>query len=148
MTVTAMPPTSASETPETPPGEKKSTLKVVILTLVAVLALGGGGYWFLAPKPPAPAKPGAVVQLDSIQINLAAAHYLRLGIALQLTDKANDVDGSKALDAAISLFSGQNMADVNQAKHRDQLKADLEATLDELYDGKVMGVYFTEYVTQ
>ena len=47
----------------------------------------------------APPKPGEVVTLEPIQINLAAGHYLRIGIALQLTAKAHEADGSKALDA-------------------------------------------------
>ena len=42
-----------------------------------------------------------------IQINLAGGHYLRIGLALQLTDSASkEIDGSKALDATIDLFSG------------------------------------------
>jgi flagellar FliL protein len=90
-----------------------------------------------------------LLALDSIQINLAGGHYLRLGLALQETaSAAADIDGSKALDAAIDLFSGQSMADLNQGKARDDLKTKLSHELADLYDGEVMGVYFTEFVTQ
>lgn len=146
MTVTAMPPT-ATETAEAP-AEKKSRKKLIII-IVAVLALGGGGYYqFFMPKPDKPPEPGEVVTLEPIQINLADEHYLRVGLALQLTTKAHEADGSKALDAAINLFSGLPMEKVNNPKHRKELKTELEHELVELYEKEVMGVYFTEFVTQ
>jgi flagellar protein FliL len=129
--------------------EKKGGKKKLIIIVVAVLALAGAGYWFfLKPSGPAPAPaPGEIVTLDSTQLNLAGDHYLRLGLALQLTTTAKEVDGSKALDAAIELFSGKQLAQIG-GRHRDALKAKLVKELVELYEGEVMGVYFTEFVTQ
>lgn len=147
MTVTAIPQTApaAGDEKAAPPKSKKN----LILILVAVLAIGGGGYWFfLKPAPDGPPKPGEVVKLDPIQVNLASAHYLRVGIALQLTASAHEADGSKALDAAIALFSGLPMAEVNDPKERATLKKELEHQLAELYHEEVMGIYFTEFVTQ
>lgn len=146
MTVTAIPQTTAPVDADAP---EKGSKKKLILILVAVLALGGGGYFmFLKPKPAGPPEPGEVVKLEPIQINLAATHYLRVGIALQLTAGAHEADGSKALDAAIALFSGLPMDEVNDPKHRAKLKKELEKELGELYHHDVMGVYFTEFVTQ
>jgi len=147
MTVTAIPQTAApAESAEAP---AKGSKKKLIIILVAVLALGGGGYYmFLKPKPAGPPEPGEVVKLEPIQINLAATHYLRVGLALQLTASAKEADGSKALDATIAIFSGLPMDDVNDAKHRGKLKKELEKELEELYEHEVMGVYFTEFVTQ
>jgi flagellar FliL protein len=145
MTVTAMPPGATTTEPAAP---KKSRKKLIII-LVAVLVLGGGGYYmFLKPKPTGPPQPGDVVKLDAIQINLAADHYLRVGMALQLVKGVKAEDGSKALDAAITLFSGEPMAQVNDPKKREVLKKELVKELGDLYDGDVMGVYFTEFVTQ
>lgn len=141
MTVTAMP---ATENEEKAPRKKG---RVLIAIAVVIVLLGGGAYFLLKPSDSAP-KPGAVDPLDSIQINLAGAHYLRLGLALQLRDGATDIDGSKALDAAINLFSGQSMTDLNQGQPRNALKTKLSQQLASLYDGDVMGVYFTEFVTQ
>jgi len=148
MTVTAIP-----HTPTTPPeGEEKvakpGRRKKLIIILVAVLALGGGGYWFMRPKPASAPKPGEVVKLDPIQINLASSHYLRVGIALQLVVGADKVDGSKALDATIDEFSGLAMPDVNDPTKRATYKKALEKQLHDRYEGEVMGVYFTEFVTQ
>ena len=87
--------------------------------------------------------------IPSALINLASGHYLKLGIALQLVEGApEEVDGSKALDAAIDLFSGLPVEEVATAKERRALKEELATTLEEAYDEEVMGVYFTEFVTQ
>ena len=93
-------------------------------------------------------QPGAVAPLDSIQVNLADGHYLRLGIALQLTTKAKEVDGSKALDAAIELFSGKSIEELTDLKEREKLKKELVKELEHLYEDEVMGVYFTQFVMQ
>lgn len=145
MTVTAMPQAPATPADETAPPRSR---KKMIIALVAVLALVAGGYYFLKPKPEGPPEPGEVVKLESIQVNLASAHYLRLGIALQMTAEAHEADGSKALDTAIGLFSGLSITEVNDPARREELKKALEKKLGELYHHEVMGVYFTEYVTQ
>ncbi len=124
--------------------------KKVILVLVAFLAIGGAAYWFMlkpADAKEAP-KPGEVVQLEPIQVNLTAGHYLKIGIALQLTADAQEVDGSKALDATIDLFSGRSMEQLTAPDTRGKLKKELEKKLEDRYDGEVMGVYLTDFVTQ
>jgi flagellar FliL protein len=121
-----------------------------ILVLVVLLGVVGGAVWFffLKPKPVEAPKPGEVVALEPIQINLAAGHYLRVGVALQLTETAHEADGSKALDATIATFSGREMEEVLAAKERKHLKEELMKQLEHLYHGDVMDVYFTEFVTQ
>ena len=123
--------------------------KKVLALLIAVTVVALASWWFLLrPSPPEAPKPGAMLPLDSTQINLADGHYLKIGIALQLVEGAEEVDGSKALDATIDLFSGQSVDDISQAGTRKALKRKLGAELEERYDGDVMGVYFTEFVTQ
>ena len=147
MTVTAMPPAQAAEqTAEQTKGGKKKL--IVIAVLLAVL--GAGSYWlFLKPAgPPPEPEPGEVVALEPIQVNLAGGHYLRIGIALQATADSHGVDGSKALDATIEVFSGKPLEEVMAPKQREVLREELFAHLDEAYHGDVLEVYFTEYVTQ
>ncbi|MDI6909291.1 flagellar basal body-associated FliL family protein [Nocardioides sp.] len=126
--------------------------KKLLLIGVALLVIATAAYWFVL-KPSGSAeegpKPGAILPLESTQINLASGHYLKIGIALQLVEGApEEVDGSKALDATIELFSGRTIDEVANTKDRRELKDELEATLEKAYEDEVMGVYFTEFVTQ
>jgi len=143
---------------------RRSRTKLVMILVVALVVLGAGGYVakdrFLGgdghaatsasqPKATPTPKPGAVVTIDPISLNLAGGHYLRLGLALQLTAKAKESpDPSRALDTAIALFSGRTVADVSAPATRDKLKAQLADELADVYEGEVMGVYLTTYVTQ
>lgn len=149
MSVTTMP--RAAEEQEAPAPEKKSKKKLILI-LVALLGVGGGVYWFMfkpAPEKKEP-EPGEVVALESIQINLAGGHYLKIGIALQATADAGHgpPDGSKALDSTIKLFSGKSMQELALPKQREHLKEKLLHELEERYHHEVIDVYFTEFVTQ
>ena len=141
---------TAEKAPEKNADEaKKGGKKKLIIIVIAVLVVAGAAYWFfLKPAGPTPPpEPGEIVTMDATQINLAGGHYLRLGIALQLTTTAHEADGSKALDAAIELFSGKKLAQV-EGERRVALKEKLVEELVHLYHGEVMDVYFTEFVTQ
>ncbi|MGB7979764.1 MAG: flagellar basal body-associated FliL family protein [Candidatus Nanopelagicales bacterium] len=140
---------SRKEAPDEAP-KKKGRAKTLIAVVVVVAAILGAG-WFLllrpAPEQTGP-EPGEVLALDSIQINLAGGHYLRVGVALQLTASAHEAEGSKALDATIDLFSGRSMDELALPDQREELKKELLEDLDHAYHGDVMGVYFTDFVTQ
>lgn len=133
-------------------GKKKIVMIAVVLLVVAAAAA-----WFFlfrgksaeAAEEPAPV-PGAVLTMDSISVNLASSHYLRIGIALQLTEEAtaHEPDGSQALDLTIATFSGQDPAVLADPAQRDALKAQLLTAVEEAYHDGVMDIYFTEFVTQ
>jgi flagellar FliL protein len=145
MSVTTMPPAATKADEEEKGGGKKK----LILILVAVLAIGGAAYWFvLKPKPEPKPEPGEVVSLEPIQVNLEGGHYLKIGIALQLTTVAHEADGSKALDRTIDLFSGKSMDELTRHGSRAKLKKELVKELEHDYHGDVMDVYFTDFVTQ
>jgi flagellar protein FliL len=146
---------AAPEDGEAPGGRKK----LLVIALVVLLALAGAAYFLLfagsgeaeAEEPVA----GEVLTLEPVAVNLAGGGYLKIGIALQLTEAAagghgGGVDGSEALDLLISTYSQAQPADVTGA--REALKEALEAKIVEAYteDGHalVMDVYLTEYVTQ
>jgi flagellar FliL protein len=145
---------SKKKADETDGAEKGGKGKLVIIVVVALVLVGGAGYWFvLKPKSGgdkvAKPDPGVVVKLDSIQINLADDHYLKIGVALQASKSAGEeVDGSKALDQTIDLFSGQDMHQLARRAYREKMKKKLDARLEKVYDGDVIGAYFTDFVTQ
>jgi len=129
-------------------GSKK---KLIVVVLVLLLAGGGGAWFFLLRGPSAPPKPkpGAVLKLDPINVNLADSHYLKVGLALQTTTSASpDIDGSQALDIAISQLSGRAMGDLAAPAKREKAKEALVKAVSEAYDGEIMDVYFTEFVMQ
>ena len=135
---------------------KKSKKKLIIILLAAVLLLGGGGAAYLmlgakggkAKAKPTP-KPGAVIPLDAITVNLAGGHYLKIHLALQTTADAGDkVDGSQALDLTVSEFSNHDMAEYSSEAGRSKAKAELLKAVEKAYDAKVMDIYFIEFVMQ
>jgi flagellar FliL protein len=142
--------TTLTRPPEAEPTEEKGGgRRTKLVALVAVLAVLAAGWWFfLRPSGPAEPVPGEVMTLEPIQVNLADGHYLRIGIALQLSAEAHEADGSKALDAVIELFSGADNAELVRSGERQDYKARLEERLHEDYHGDVLEVYFTEFVTQ
>ncbi|MQA34537.1 flagellar basal body-associated FliL family protein [Modestobacter roseus] len=138
--------------------------KLLIIALVAVLAIGGGAYFFLfsgsgeAEAEPAPEAGAVVLPIDSVAINLAGGSYLKLGFALQFSLAYDEhagggghgggatPDGSKATDIAIAHFSGAALADVQN--NREAMKAALQEKIVEAYHGDVYEINYTEYVTQ
>lgn len=147
-----------TEVEKAPEKVKKKKGKRLVLILLVLVLVGGAGYWFVlkpsgagpaAEAVEAPPEPGAVVVIEPISLNLADGHYLRLGLGLQLTaEVAEEPDTARALDCAVSLFSGRPVAEVASTEGREALRGELIALLDEAYDGEVMDVYFTDYVTQ
>lgn len=145
-TATAAPPAAEA-------APKKSKKKLIII-VVALLVVAGAAYMFVlkpksgAAEEPAP-EPGVVLPLEAIQVNLEGGHYLRIGIALQQTLEVHeDLDGSKALDATIELFSGKSIEELSDLKERAKMKKELLKELEHLYHGEVMDVYFTQFVMQ
>jgi flagellar FliL protein len=147
-------PAPAAAEPEPEP-RKRRRWPVLVVALVALAAAGAVAAWFFlrtpdaeAAAPPEP-EPGAVLQVDPVSLNLADGHYLRLGLGLQLTAEAHEPpDPARALDLAIALFSGRHVDEVSDPATRDELKAQLAEQLHEAYEGEVLDVYLTEYVTQ
>jgi len=134
------------------PGKKMGKKKLIMI-LVPVLLLAVGGYFIFGKSGSAAAKPapipGAILKLEPIYLNLSDGHYLKLGLALQETTlAAPDIDGSKALDAAIALFSQISMTQLSTPDGRDMVKKRLIKKVQDLYAEEVMSVYYTEFVMQ
>lgn len=128
----------------------KGRSKLVIIALVVVVA-AAAAWWFLLRTPAeadAKPKPGEVIALEPIQVNLADGHYLSIGIALQEVEGGHGADGSKALDAVINLYSGRDVKELVKPEVRAELKKELVKEIDELYHHEVMDVYLTSFVTQ
>jgi flagellar protein FliL len=134
-----------------PKKSKKKLIIIAVALLIAVAGGGAGGYFMFAPKSttkPAP-KPGIVIPLEAITINLQEGHFLKLKLSLQATTAvAEALDGSKALDIAIDLFSNRSVAELSSNEERNRLKQELAEKVGKAYEEEIMGIYFTEFVMQ
>jgi flagellar FliL protein len=139
---------------------KKSKKMLMIIVIAAVVLLGGGGGAFFmlkgdsaeAAKTP---EKGAVTAIDdSLTINLADSHYLKLQFALQQTADAGteEVDTSEAIELAIDEYTGKTVAELSTDKGREEIKNDLLAKIVKAYTEEkkqmVMNIYYTQFVTQ
>jgi flagellar FliL protein len=139
---------------------KKSTKMMMIVIALALVVLGGGGagafFMLRGDKAEASApKKGIVTAAENtITVNLADGHYLKLGFALQQTEDSGTeaVDLSEAYEMAIDEYTGKTVAELSTDQGRAMFKEELVAKLVKAYteDGKkmVMDIYYTSFVTQ
>lgn len=139
------------------PGKKKPGKKKLLIILVVLLIVGGAAAKFLMPGepkgPPPPPPAGPVLKLESITVNLADGHFLKLGLALEMDAEAGghggaEPDGSKALDLAIEEFSNKPLVELNSTEGRNKAKKHLTKEIKHAYHDAVTHVYFTEFVMQ
>lgn len=144
--------TAVKDHEEAPPRRRRGVL--VAVALVAVLAVAAAAFvlrpWDSAPaEADAPPELGLVIPVDPISVNLADGRYLRLGFSIQLKKGATaELQVARALDIAIATYSGKPIDEVNDPARREELKAELLTQLSETFEGEVVDVYLTDYVTQ
>ncbi|MDO5628655.1 MAG: flagellar basal body-associated FliL family protein [Mobilicoccus sp.] len=141
-------------------GGKKLLIAIIIGATVIVLAAVGvvammllGGGDDAAPEGPVA---GAVVPLeDDMTLNLSDGRFLKLQLALQLTEEATEAekdpakfDGSKAQDAAVAVFAGYEYDELLAADKKEEARQKLAQLASERYDGQVMDVYYRQFVMQ
>jgi flagellar protein FliL len=134
-------------------GGKLKLILMVLPTLLLVVALAY--FLFLKPSPEAapaeepPPEPGIVLVLEPVTINLATGHYLKLGMTLQATaEVTEELEGSKAYDAAIDLYSGMPIDEIATSEGREKTKAELIERVKEAYEGAIYDIYYTSFVYQ
>jgi flagellar basal body-associated protein FliL len=103
----------------------------------------------------APAATGPTLDLDSKTMNLDGAHYLKVGVSLQLPAKAvvDDVKttenwGSIASQLVLDTFSGRSFAELSKDGVRERLQHTIGYQTCERTGGKVATVYFVDFVMQ
>ena len=145
------------ETAAEAPKKSKKMLMIIVIALVVLVGGGAGAFLMLkgGSKAEAAPKKGIVTAIDSpITVNLADGHYLKLGFSVQQTADSGTVavDMSEALNLAIEVYTGKNVAELSTATGRDAIKEELLKKLVDAYttDGKheVMDIYYTSFVTQ
>ena len=120
--------------------EKKGGMgKIVMIAPLVLLLAAAGWYFFLrgggdAAEALPPPEPGEVLTVDPITINLAGGHFLKVGMGLQIVKGAKEApSAAKALDLAISQFSGKSVAELSTTEGREKNKAELTARIKLAY---------------
>jgi flagellar FliL protein len=92
---------------------------------------------------------GKIIVMDTITINLANGHFLKIGLGLQATaDAGEEVTTSKAMDAAITEFSGKTVDELATQAGRDAAKKELTKAIKKAYEKKVYEIFYTTFVMQ
>ncbi len=152
-------------------GQEKKGLNPIILILVAVvvLAVAGGGFFFLVMSKQNNAEtqqeevkeekkePGIFYQFDDpFIVNLAevnAERYLKVNPVLEVDNEEVVEEINQKLpevkDILITIFSSKTLDDVMPLAGKDRIKQEIMDKVNEvLTKGKVIGVYFSEFVIQ
>ncbi|MDQ1505152.1 MAG: flagellar protein FliL [Actinomycetota bacterium] len=143
--------------------------KTVAMGAVMVIGLLGGLKGFVLSGGKAVAatgvsttsttKPGPIVTLDPITVNIAGDRFLKIGLGLQLSGKlagqpapkdSNDPTKgfARALDLTIETFGGHTYDSLVTPAGRTVAKEELIKKLEAAYPEEVEGVYFTDFVMQ
>lgn len=152
------------------PGKKKSSaLRWIIISVIAVLVLGGAGagaYFFLFhPKAPAAdkktaeqAKPQAAIfwPMDAFIVNLVdndGERYLKAVLQLELSDQAAveelNLLKPKLRDSILDLLSAKTYKEMMDPIGKQRLRDEIALRANGyLTKGKIVKVYFTEFVIQ
>jgi flagellar FliL protein len=156
---------------KTADGDEAKSGKGKTLAMGAVMAIGilGGLKGFVLSGGKAAAatgvstttttKPGPIVTLDPITVNIAGDRFLKVGLGLQLSGKlagqpapkdSNDPTKgfARALDLTIETFGGHTYDSLVTPAGRAVAKEELIKKLEAAYPEEVEGVYFTDFVMQ
>jgi flagellar protein FliL len=164
-----MPDKTSPESTSPPSGGPKRLITIgALCVLIAAggYVLGGrmsggaqpAGSAIEAPDEDAAPPIEAFVELDPLNVNLADGHYLRVAVAIGLTDveegdghgddDAPPIETAPASDLVLSTFLGRRMADLSTVAGRDVARHDLYEGLVDFYGDDIVSVLFTEFVMQ
>jgi flagellar FliL protein len=160
-------------------GGMSGKIKLIAMILPTLLLIGGAVYMFVLkpsgstgaetaakssaaasadgtdggdetdPTPTSTFVAGKIIAMDTITINLANGHFLKVGLGLQATaDAGEEVTTSKAMDAAITEFSGKTVDELATQAGRDAAKKDLTKAIKKAYEKKVYEIFYTTFVMQ
>lgn len=151
----------APDAVEAPPKKKG---KLLLFLPVVALLLGGGGGYYQYQKAAAPAEDeveeapveyGAFTNLPGFIVNPAGSggrRYLMVDLALEAADEATieEVTSREVVlrDAVVAILAGRTVEQLASIADRPALKDSLKSRVNEILEGDVDRLYFTQYVLQ
>jgi len=154
-----------AETQEIQPKRKLPPLKLIIVAVGAVLALGGGGtagyFWFSGGNDKAaaaPAKPPAFVDVPEVLVNLSTAgtertQYLKVKIVLEIPDAtlSPQIESTmpRVMDAFQTYLRELRPTDLDGSAGLYRLKEELTRRVNTaIAPSRITAVLFKEIVVQ
>ncbi len=147
--------------------KKSSKLKLFIILFVAILILGGGGFFAYIKffKPPGEGeeavskktgKQPVMHKLDTFLVNLSdpgGKRYLKLTMELELENQKVleeiQKDMSKIRDVILVILSSKEYDDISTVNGKIALKKEILTRVNGMLgNGKVINIYFTEFLVQ
>jgi flagellar protein FliL len=141
----------------------------LVPAIVLALGIAAGGY-FMGGSGESAAAPtettvpeiveGPLLAIEPMTVNLAGGRYLRVGVSFQMTDAYEDAvegeegeafphhDASRIQDLLIATLGGRPVDGLATSDGRSAVKEEIHHQVDELFEGEVMEIYFTEFVIQ
>ncbi len=150
---------------EEPVKKKRGFLKWLILALVLII-LSAGGYFgythFMGPEDeeaeerPVDPRSTVIVELEPFVVNLAdplGRRYLRTRLDVEVVDRSSARDVERFMprvrDSIILLLSSKSYTDLDSMDKKIQLRNEIVERLNQFIGrGKVVNVYFSEFVVQ
>lgn len=146
------------------------SVKNMIIIIVGILVAVIGAY-FVVTKVLFPANPDqepikekpleeivkTVVMLDPVVVNINGPdgdlRYLKVTVGIELNDpllqKEVDLRKPQILDVLIRVFSSRELIEVTEPRGRDSIRREIKTRLNDiLTKGRLLNVYFTEFVIQ
>lgn len=163
-----------NETEEKQEPEKKGfPIKIIIIAIAVLLLLGGGmAVWKMGvfakigesarteASPEVKSKKGSqgigpIQPLDTFIVNLVGQgkSYLKAKIELELDSENTTAEINKRLpqlrDNILTTLSSKSFEEIGTLEGKYQLRAELKASLNQyLTTGKVINIYFTDFIVQ
>lgn len=146
--------------------EEKAKSPVVLIAVISVLVVllaGGVSYFIVTNMLPAKAGMEQKKEIgplyafkDEILANLADEgedHFVKTKITLELSNKKVEKEMDKRTpqirDTIITILRSKKTSDLQQKDSLSKIKNDImKKCNDELIDGRVVNVYFTDFVMQ
>lgn len=86
------------------------------------------------------------MELEAFDIALADGHQLRVGLTVRLNATATEGSTATIREGLVEIFSGRKLTEITTEETRADLEEQLLAHLNELLDGRVLDVQYTEFV--
>lgn len=162
----------AEETPQEAPKSKKKLFIIIGVAIALLLGCLAGGYFFYmkAQQKSAeeenqsqvyipeinPVNLGPMVDINDFVVNIISGeetHYVKVALTVELSNEPSAEEVNMRMpqmrDAIILILGSKDYRELQDIQGKKQLKAEILSRINSIIQsGKVVSIYFTEFVVQ